>query len=83
MADRLGNYLLLPHTQTELKCSLMHGKASSLDLNGDAVWLVTDLGQIWAAFKNLSFYYLKLSCPWKVHSGIRKHGLYLVNGSHS
>lgn len=62
MADRLGNYLLLPHTQTELRCSLMHGKASSLDLNGDAVWLVTDLGQIWAAFKNLYYISTILNC---------------------
>lgn len=61
----------------------MHGKASSLDLNEDAVWLVTDLGQIWATFKNVYFYYLKLSCSWKFYSGIRKHGLYLVNGNHS
>lgn len=46
MADQLGNYLLLPHTQTELKCSLMHGKASSLDLNR----MLCGLLQTWDRF---------------------------------
>lgn len=46
MADRLGNHSLPRNAQTELRCSLMHGKASSLDLNGDAVWLGTDLGYL-------------------------------------